>query len=211
MIEPATSLLRPNGAPRGGLAETWPRSRSRRAHGCLRISLTLLLFAGLTCAPGLARAEDSVLKPDPPPQDEAPATQVGPDTQQGREAGGAVATPPAPPVSNTAREIPAPRSGKLESGGGKTAPTTSERSTPKVKSYPQLTPERRYGFAPDLSVPANTLRTHLDAAPPQAGSRSASRDSTLLLVGVLVLSLLVLGSGNLLRLLLRRSPEAQVS
>jgi hypothetical protein len=211
MIEPATSLLRPKGAPSGGLAKTWPRSRSRRAHGFLKMSLTLLLFAGLACAPGLARAEDSVLKPDPPPRDESRATQVGPDTQQGRGAGGAVATPPAPPVSSVARETPATRSGKDDSAGGKTAPTTGKRPESKVKSYPRLTPERRYGFVPDLSALASTRRTHLDAAPPQAGARSASRDSTLLLVGVLVLSLLVLGSGNLLRLLLRRSPEAQVS
>jgi hypothetical protein len=208
MIEPATSLLRPKGAPSGGRAKTWPRSRT---HGCLRMSLTLLLLAGLACAPGLARAEDSVLKPDPPPQDAAPSTQVGPDTQQGRKAGGAVATPPAPPVPSAARETPGARSGKVDSDAEKTAPTQSKRPKPKVKSYPQLTTERRYGFAPDLSAPASTLRTHLDAAPPQAESRSDSRDTTLLLVGVLVLSLLVLGSGNLLRLLIRRSPEAQAS
>jgi hypothetical protein len=80
-----------------------------------------------------------------------------------------------------------------------------------VKSYPQLTAERRYGFAPDLSAPASTVRTHLDATLPKAGFGGVSRDSTLYLVGVLVLSLLVLGSVNLLRLLIRRSPEVRAS
>jgi hypothetical protein len=208
MIEPATSLLRPQGPPGGGPSKTWPRARAQ--HG-LGASIALLVLAGTLAVPGLARAERSALKPDPPPQSAGLAGQVAPDSEGSAKAADTVAAPPPSPVSSSVRGSSTGGTTRVDAAKTTARQSARKRPAPTKKAYQELTPERRYGFEPDLTASMGARTTHVLAALRPGGPAKDSRDTTPLLLGVLVLSLLVGASGNLLRLLARRPHRAQTS